>query len=496
MSTGLPVSRLINVDVNLSPSAAQAPNLNSLLIIGSSDVIDTQTRIVSYSSLGAIGTDFGSSAPEYLAAANWFAQRPSPTQVYVGRWAQSATSGRLIGGALSADQKLLSNFTAVTNGGFKIGVDGGAVVNVTGINLSGASNLNGVASAINAALTSATIAAVVSWDGTKFTFKSNSNGPPSAIAPLQAPTAGINLAPLMNGTLALGARQVDGIAAETALEAVIKLDSMPVAAYAFTFAAPAIVDADHLAVAAYIEGAGRKHVYGLTTSAPGALDPTSTTDILYLLASAEYTRSIGQYSSASPYAIASLFGRILTTDFNANNSMITLMYKQEPGVTPEQLTTQQADALQAKNGNVFVAYDNDTAIIQYGTVASGLFFDEVYGTDWLKYRIETDLFNALYTSTNKIPQTDQGMGILATVIEGSLSLAVNNGLVAPGTWNSGGFGILKTGDYMPSGFYVYSPPVGLQSSADRAARKSVAFVVGAKLAGAVHTVDVLVNIDR
>lgn len=496
MSTGLPVSRLINVDVNLSPNAAQAPNLNSLLIIGSSDVIDTQTRIVSYSSLAAIGTDFGSSAPEYLAAANWFAQRPSPTQVYIGRWAQTPTAGRLIGGALTADQKLLSNFTAITNGGFKIGVDGAAVVNVTGINLTGVTNLNGVASAISSALTSATVAATASWDGSRFTFKSNATGAPSAIAFLQAPTAGINLAPLLNGTEALGARVVGGIGAETALDAVIILDSKPVSAYAYMFAAPAIVDADHLAVAAYIEAAGSRHVYGLTTASPGAIDPINTSDIMSLLQDAGYTRTISQYSSRSPYAIASLFGRILTTDFNANNSMITLMYKQEPGVTAEQLTTQQADALQAKNGNVFVAYDNDTAIIQYGTVASGLFFDEVYGTDWLKFRIETDLFNALYTSTNKIPQTDQGMGILATVIEGSLSLAVNNGLVAPGTWNSGGFGILRTGDYMPSGFYVYSPPVGLQSSADRAARKSVAFVVGAKLAGAVHTVDVLVNIDR
>jgi hypothetical protein len=32
--------------------------------------------------------------------------------------------------------------------------------------------------------------------------------------------------------------------------------------------------------------------------------------------------------------------------------------------------------------------------------------------------VQTALFNALYTSTTKIPQTDAGMHILATVIEG------------------------------------------------------------------------------
>lgn len=496
MSNGLPVSRLINVDVNLSPSAAQAPNLNSLLIIGSSDVIDTQARIVSYTSLADIGAAFGANAPEYGAAAAWFSQRPSPTQVYIGRWAKTATSGLLIGGALSAAQQALANFTSVVNGGFKITVDGGSAVNITGLTFPGVTNLNGVASAINTALTTATVPATVAWDGSRFTFKSTATGITSKVAPLTAPTAGTNIAPLLNATTALGAREVDGIAAETPIQAVIILDSMPTSAYAYMFAANDMVEADVLAIADYIEAASRKHLFGITTNQPGAIDPAIDTDIISVLSNGGYNRSIAQFSSSSAYAVASLFGRILTTDFNANNSMITLMYKQQPGISPEQLTTPQADALMNKHGNVFVAYDNDTAIIQYGTVASGLFIDEVYGTDWLKYRIEVDLYNALYTTPTKIPQTDQGMGILATVIEGSLSASVNNGLVAPGVWNSGGFGILKTGDFLPAGFYVYSPPIGLQSVADRAARKSVAFVVAAKLAGAVHTVDVLVNIDR
>ena len=495
MSEGLPVSRLISVDVNLAPTAAQAPNLNRLVIIGSSDVIDTDTRVVSFTDLASIATAFGTSAPEYKAAALWYAQRPSPIQLYIGRWAETATKGLLVGGALSPAQQLLSVFTAVANGGFKIGVDGNAVVNVTGINLTGVTNLNGVASQINAALVAAPVAASVAWDGLRFTFKSNTTGIASEIAPLQAPNAGTNLAPLMNGTLALGARAVNGIAAESALAAVSIIDSLPTGIYAFMFAATAIDDSDHLDVAGYIEAASRKHVYGLTSSSPGALDSAVDTDIGSLLKAAGYTRTVPQFSN-TPYAVASLFGRILTTNFDANSSMITLMFKQEPGVTAELLTTQQADSLEAKNYNVFVAYDNDTAIIQYGVVSSGLFFDEVYGTDWLRYRVQNDLFNALYTNTRKIPQTDAGMAILATVIEGSLAAAVNNGLVGPGYWTDGGFGQLSTGDFLSSGFYVYTPPIATQSVSDRAARKSVAYVVAAKLAGAVHSVDVLINVNR
>lgn len=495
MSSGLPVSRLINVSVNLAPTAAQAPNLNSFLIVGDSDVIDTQTRIESFSALSDVALRFGTSAPEYAAAALYFAQVPSPTQVYIGRWAQAAVAGRMFGGALTTAQQALANFTAITTGAFKIVVDGGAAINVPSINLSGASNLNGVATLINTALTTATAGATVSWDGTRFVFKSNTTGTASSVGPLQAPTSGVDIKALLNGTVATGSRSVQGVIAETALAAITTLDSQPVGFYGLTLASINAVDADHLAIAAYIEGASRKHVYGVSTSAAGSIDATSTTDIGYLLKAAAYMRSVVQYS-ATPYAVASLFGRILTTNFDANNSMITLMYKQEPGITAELLTTQQADALKNKNVNVFTFYDNNTAIIEYGTTANGYFFDEVLGADWLRGRLMTDLYNALYTSLTKIPQTDAGMAQLATVIEAACAAAVNNGLVGPGTWTSGGFGQLKTGQFLSAGFYVYTPPLSAQSDSDRSARKSVAFQVAAKLAGAVHSVDVVVNINR
>jgi hypothetical protein len=482
--------------VNLAPLAAQAPNLNSLVIVGSSDVIDTDTRIVSYGSLTEVATAFGTNAPEYAAASLFFSQAPTPSQLYIGRWAQAATSGRMFGGALSAAQKVIATWNAVVNGGFKVAVDGGVVTNVTGINLAAAANLNAVAAAINVALAAVPLAVTVSWDGTRFVFKSTATGAASAVSFLTPPIAGVDLTPMMNGTLALGGRQVAGIVAESAVQAVTILDGKPTSFYGITFASPLIVDADHLAIAAFVEGVKPRHLYGVSTAAAGSIDPLSTTDIGYLLKAAQYQQSFVQYNSAGLYAAASAFGRFLTTNFAANNSMITLMYKQEPGVTAEQLTTDQASALKAKNVNVFVAYQNDTAIIQYGTVANGFYIDEVFGVAWQKYRIETDLFNALYTGATKIPQTDNGMAQLATVIEGALSAGVNNGLIAAGYWTAGGFGQLVTGDYLSNGFYVYAPPISTQSPADRAARKSVAFQVAAKLAGAVHEIDVVFNINR
>jgi hypothetical protein len=172
------------------------------------------------------------------------------------------------------------------------------------------------------------------------------------------------------------------------------------------------------------------------------------------------------------------------------------MYKQEPGIVAENLTSTQLSALEAKNCNVFVAYNNDTAIIEQGRMASGNFIDEVTGTDWLALTIQTALYNLLYTSPTKIPQTDAGMNRLVNVCEATCSQAVVNGLLAPGTWNSNGFGQLASGDFLPKGFYVYAPPVSSQTQADREARASVPIQIAAKLAGAVHTIDVTITVNR
>ena len=163
---------------------------------------------------------------------------------------------------------------------------------------------------------------------------------------------------------------------------------------------------------------------------------------------------------------------------------------------PETLTESQAQTLRTKHCNVFVNYNNTTAIIQEGVMANGYFFDEVHGTDWLQNRIQTDVYNLLYQSTTKIPQTDEGTHRIVNVIEAACVQAVVNGLSAPGVWTAGGFGQLSPGDVLTKGFYVYAPPVATQDQADREARKSVPIQVAVKLAGAVHFVGVIVNVNR
>ena len=258
----------------------------------------------------------------------------------------------------------------------------------------------------------------------------------------------------------------------------------------------ALVDADVLSVATAIESASVSRILAVTTQDPDTLVTATTTDLASKLKAGSYGRTFCQYSSSSKYAALSAFGRAFTVNFNGNNTTITLKFKQEPVVTYETLTTAQAAALDAKDANVFVYYANDTAIIQQGVMSNGDFFDERHGLDWLQNYVQTNLFNLLYTSTTKIPQTEAGITRLLTNVEQSMDQAVSNGLVAAGIWNGGPIGQVSSGDTLTKGYYVYANPLNTQAQADREKRKAPLIQVACKLAGAVHFADVQINVVR
>lgn len=632
MPVGLPVSRLISVSISLTPQAAQFENFDSLLIMGDSAVIDTHQRIRSYGSIAEVADDFGTTAPEYLAAELFFSQTPEPTQLYLGRWAKTATHGQLVGGSLSGAAQAMANWTPITDGSLRVTIDGGvashgtntgqalttseklignwnvvsdgaftvslngtphnvtgldltpsfflddvatiitaaldslvtgsrcdwdgltsefkftsgttgaasavsylttegtgtdisgmlkmrsgqgtlvsgvnsgAASNITGLDFSGQTNLNGVASVIQVALNAAVAGTTCQWFSAQgyFIISSPTTGTGSSVSFLSAEGTGTDVSTQLLGTSALANYAVTGIAAESAVAAVTLMDDLPTQWYALMFAAGTnngdISDSDHLAIAAYIEASGpssgNPHIYGLTTGEASALNSGSSSDIGSELLAAGYQRTFGQFSSTNPYACASMFGRLLTVDFEAQNSTLTLMWKQEPGVTPEILTSTQADTLDAKRYNYLAQFNNNSSTLVGGRMFGPAFIDEIFGMDAFANRIQTDLYNLMTTTPTKIPQTDPGVHQLVTTVQASCEAYVNNGFIAPGVWTSQGFGILKTGDTLSKGYYVYAPPVAIQPSADRAARKSPTIQVAAKEAGAIHDVIVSVLVNR
>lgn len=480
-------NRLVSATINLAPLAAAGRNFGILNIAGDSPVIHGIERSRDYIQLSDVATDFGTAAPEYLAALLYFGQSPKPAKLTISRWLRIDTKAILQGGILTASDQLLANFTAITAGTLSLTIDGTAK-NLTGLNFSTAANLNAVAAIVQTALGGP----LFTWSGTYFKLVSTTTGITSSVTAATGTTAS-----LFKLDVAHSPQVIPGFAAETALACANALVNKSSAWYGLTFASSVMpVSADYVSIAGYIEALSISRMLGVSTIDTSVLDNTVTSDIASQLVALAYKQTFVQYSSANPYSAASMFGRAFSVDFTASRSTITLMYKQEPGIVAENLSETQANTLQTKRCNAFVGYVNSTNILQYGVMSGPAYFDEIHGLDWFQDTVQTAAYNLLYTSGTKIPQTDSGVAQIITAVAAVCEQSVANGLVAPGTWTADGFGQLATGQFLKTGYYIYAPSVALQSDADRAARKSPTIQVALKLAGAIHTVNMLVNVNR
>jgi len=495
-TTGLNVGRLVRTTVNLAPIAAARRGFGTLLIAGDSNVIDGGERLRSYADITSVATDFGTSAPEYLSAALYFSQSPRPSQLMIGRWLRTATAAILKGGILTTTDQTLSTWTAITAGSFNVTIDG-TLRTVSGLSFATQTTLNGVASVINANAGLATFG-TIAWDGSRFTLVSATTGVTSSLTFVSATGVALqqDISVMLKMTSALALTPVPGFAAETPAACVTELANRSGAWYGITFAAATMPTNDQkVDVAAFVESASPSRIFGVTETDTRVLDATYTTDMASRLKALSYRRSVVTYSP-NAYAIAALFGRAFSVNFAANRSTITLMYKQQIGIVAELLTETQAQTLKAKRCNVFVQYMNDTAILQYGVMSGQAYFDEIHGLDWFADSVQTALYNLLYQSATKIPQTDAGQSQLVSVAAGVCVEAINNGLVGPGQWNADGFGQLARGQFLKEGYYIYTQPMALQDQSIREQRIAPPIQIALKLAGAIQEIDAIISVNR
>ena len=495
------VNDFVSVNVVMSPMSIPYELFGIPLIVGDSSTISVVERFRTYSSIDGVGNDFLNTSPEFLAAEVFFEQEPQPATLFIGRWAATATPGQLIGAILTPTQQLLSNFTAITNGSFALSINGTAH-NYTGINLSTALTINGVAAIIQTAVSTVVTGTTVVWNAgqSEFIVTSPTTGVTSTVSfasTLSSLGGSTDISGLLGWSSASGGFLSPGVAAESALTAVQALSNASSQWYGLSFAtAAALATSDYTSVALYILASSRTRIFGVNILTTDCINSAITNDLATTLKALSSKRVFWMYSSSVAYPVMTMFGRAFTVDFNGNETTITLAYKQAPGVGGEYLTESQFATLVAKGGNVNVEVNNSAVMIWPGQMSNGNWFDEVHNVDWFANRVQSDVFNLLYTTTTKVPETDAGTNTIVLTIEASCIAAINNGMAGPGKWNADGFGSLQRGMTLTNGFYVFAPLVATQSEADREARKTVTIQVALKLQGAVHLPYVILNINR
>ena len=206
----------------------------------------------------------------------------------------------------------------------------------------------------------------------------------------------------------------------------------------------------------------------------------------------------GSYLAAR-IAMAAYMGRLMSVDFSGSNTTSTMQMKDLVNVQPDPGITQTVlNSCQSVGVDCFASIGGLPKVFSNGGPNGEFFADNAYNLEWLTVALEMALFNVIATTTTKIPQTEQGVGLLKNAIIGVLQQAVTNGYVAPGAWNSPdtfGNPVTLVRNVAQTGYYVYSQPVANQSETARENRQAPLIQVAIKLAGAVHSANCIVEIN-
>lgn len=194
---------------------------------------------------------------------------------------------------------------------------------------------------------------------------------------------------------------------------------------------------------------------------------------------------------------AGYFSELMSVNFNGFNTAITMNGKQVIGAVVDSVIapgTTFNDA-QTAGSDVYISIQGTPVVRSFG---ANLFADQVTGRLWLKGAIQTAYFNLLVQASTKIPQTETGMNMIRSVLNGVMQQGVRNGYVAPGKWQlSQVFGDVTSfyNNLANYGYYIFVPPVSSQTLAQIQARTAPLAQIAYNEAGAVHTGSVVLYVQ-
>lgn len=227
--------------------------------------------------------------------------------------------------------------------------------------------------------------------------------------------------------------------------------------------------ADILAVAAAVES--MKKIFGASSSDAGIKSPSASDDVMSQLKAASYARSyLFFHTQADTYhPECALFGCMLPTDPGS----ATWKFKTLSGIPVDSFTTQERDTLIAKGANIYESIAG-VSITREGVMAEGpaAFIDIIHGIDWLQQRMMERIYIRLHTAP-KVPYTNTGIASIESLVRAQLEQGIAYGVIAP-----------------EPRYTITVPDVLDTDEGDRANRILRDITFNARLAGAIHTIDI------
>lgn len=256
-------------------------------------------------------------------------------------------------------------------------------------------------------------------------------------------------------------------------------------------------DADVLALIAAGDASGK--YYAGTTNQAAVRDPSLATDIVSKAKLQGSRRAFLLSHATAPYAgfeLGAVFSRV---NFNAANSTITGEFKKLPGITAEDLTQTAYSAMKEKGAPFYTIVetggqvDSGRVINSKSTSSFGEYIDDVFNLDGFVNALTVNLYNALANIPTKLKQTPDGQQVLLDAAAQVGQRFIDNGYLGARQYTSD-----ETGEEVLSdGYEILSKAddiLGL-TDAERSERLAAPIIMRLFRAGAIHAVDVTVNVD-
>lgn len=161
------------------------------------------------------------------------------------------------------------------------------------------------------------------------------------------------------------------------------------------------------------------------------------------------------------------------------NGQITWAYKTLIGITPDDLTTDEQNNVEAAHGDYYLEVAGQQ-ITMTGKNTDDEFTDVRTTLDWTQSRVKESVFGTIVTQPNKLPYTNVGIGAVKAAVLGVLDIGAINGH-------------FTTDD--PELPRVTAPSNLDIPQADKDARILRNVVGEAKLSGAIHQAIIQVNVS-
>lgn len=396
----------------------------------------TGTEVRSYTSMAGVAADFASTSMPYLAATALFSQNPRPEKIKIGRLPAPPT-----GHATTIDFTAHPSGTAIT----------GSVISpagvVTAINVAWNTNIATTLAALDTAIEAAGAISV------------------AVASPVITATGTGTLGPMWSFVFPTG--KIRDVSADWD--------------YDDALTAHALIDGDFFAV--LTDNNSPKNMdkvarWALANDrmaffAPEYTDPaqfvsgefTSGADYTALLANDAAVMLITQNPRTS-FTEAAWVGDMLPRDPGS----ATWAYKQLAGIGADPWSSTQRGTIETAGGNHYTT-EAAVDITRPGKTTGGEWIDVAIGLAWLEARIQERLF-ALLVNNPKVPYTDAGIGLVLAEVRAQLKEAEAVGV-------------------LDAGWSVTATKAADQASADRAARILRGVEFQARLAGAIHTINVI-----